>query len=111
MKVSAKKDLVSIAKSNTTVKSGNSSRGFTITKEGTPLDHQEKQKSGKLPLSERTIGISKGITKNMENYESLRVDCWLTDTLKEGETVSEAFNRLSAVVDEALEQAVNDALA
>ena len=42
----------------------------------------------------------------MENYESLRVDCWLSDTVREDETVKEAFARVEAIIDEVLEESV-----
>lgn len=52
--------------------------------------------------------MSKGITKNMDNYESLRVDVWLTDEVAEGETVEQAYNRISALLTEVLEETVNE---
>lgn len=69
---------------------------------GTPLDHATKHS----PYEGAKVGMSKGITKNMDNYESLRVDVWLTDDVMLGETVQHAYNRISAVLTEVLEETV-----
>lgn len=97
------------ARENTTIQKGNSRNGFETLKKGKPLDHETKQKTAKSKDSffvGQTFGVSKGITKNMDNYESLRVDCWLSDVVHEGETIREAFARVEAIVDEVLEESV-----
>lgn len=76
----------------TTMKSGGN---VETIKEGTPLDHIEKRIPG-------IVGISKGITKNMSNYESFRVDTWLSDSIKPGETELDAMQRLSTIIEEHL---------
>lgn len=92
VKVKKTNDTKKQIKANTTVKSG----GKTI-KEGLPLDHAVKQNH-----TGNKFGISKGITKNMGDYESLRIDCWYNDEVREGETVKQAFNRVSKLLDEVL---------
>lgn len=77
-----------------------------IVKEGTPLDHAEKRS----PYQGAKFGMSKGITKNMGDYESLRVDVWLTDEVLPGETIKEAYERVESIIDEALEEAVYSTL-
>ena len=96
------------AEKNTTVQKGSKREGYTIVQQGVPLDHDTKQKTAKdkNPYEGQTFGMSKGITKNMDNYESLRVDCWLSDIVREGETVEEAFTRVEAIIDEVLEETV-----
>lgn len=69
---------------------------------GSPLDHTVKHE----PYDGAKVGMSKGITKNMDNYESLRVDVWVTDKVEQGETIEEAYTRISAVLSEVLEQTV-----
>ena len=49
------------------------------------------------------VGMSKGATINMGNYESLRVDAWLTDEAQEDETVEQAFERVENILDSVLE--------
>ena len=95
-----KKKLTQTAKENTTVTKGTSKSQETL-KAGTPNDHTRKHQS-----TEKVVGISVGVTKNMDNYESLRVDCWLTDTVQEGETEKQAFERVLGVVDEVLQDTV-----
>ena len=43
----------------------------------------------------------------MENYESLRADVWLSDTVQEGETVEQAYQRVSSVVESTLQELVS----
>ena len=69
-------------------------------KSGQPVDNNVKQKHS------RVVGMSKGVTKNMDNYESLRIDVWLSDEIAENETPAEALQRIEAFIDKALEEAV-----
>ena len=95
------------ARENTTVSVGNKRDGMNVVKSGRPLDHEVKQSTAKSKNDlyvGQTFGMSKGCTLNMENYESMRVDCWLSDTVREGETVQEAFARVESIIDEVLEE-------
>ena len=95
------------ARENTTITRGSKRDGMTTVKAGKPLDHEVKQSTAKNKNNlyvGQTFGMSKGCTLNMENYESMRVDCWLSDVVREGETVREAFARVEAVIDEVLEE-------
>lgn len=97
------------ARENTTISRGNNREGYSTIKKGKPLDHEVKQSTAKSKSDlyvGQTFGMSKGITKNMDNYESLRVDCWLSDVVREGETVQDAFARVESIIDEALEESV-----
>ena len=78
-------------------------RNKEVEKPGIPLDHSVKHG---VPMQSRSVGISKGITRNMGDFESLRVDVWLTDFVQEGETQEEALSRIEQIVDEALEESV-----
>ena len=95
------KKLAKTAEENTTI-SKKSSEGVETLKQGIPLDHSVKHD----PKAPTIIGMSKGVTKNMDNYESLRVDVWLSDSVQEGETPEEATQRIEAFIDNALEQAI-----
>lgn len=86
------------AEVNTSVK-----RGKEVIKDGLPSDHSQKHG---VPIQARMVGMNKGITRNMGDYESLRVDVWLTDYIEEDETAQEALERVESVVDEVLEEAV-----
>lgn len=104
MKKVSKPSLKSRVESNTraVVKNG-MLRTETTIKDGSPLDHSIVHS----PTDSVKFGISKGITKNMDNYESLRVDVWLTDSVLEGETLDDAFSRVNEVLDEQLEKIVS----
>lgn len=107
LKVQQEVQLKEQAEKNTTVQKGSSANGYENLKKGVPLDHETKQKSCKNkdnPLAGKSFGISLGCTLNMENYESMRIDCWLTDTVREGETIEEAFTRVQAILEEQLEE-------
>lgn len=95
-----KKKLTQTAKENTTVTKGTSKSQETL-KSGTPNDHTRKHQS-----SEKVVGVSLGVTLNMGDYNSLRVDCWLTDSVQEGETERQAFERVVGIVDEVLNDTV-----
>ena len=95
------------ARENTTISRGNKRDGYSTVKAGKPLDHEVKQFTAKKRNDTyvgQTFGMSKGCTLNMENYESMRVDCWLSDVVREGETVQEAFARVESIIDEVLEE-------
>lgn len=96
-----KKDLAKKAEENTTIQKKTSGEVETL-KSGTPLDHSNKHFSSPLPV----VGMSKGVTKNMDNYESLRVDVWLSDTVQPEETPEQAVTRIEAFIDKALESAI-----
>lgn len=96
-----KKSLAKKAEENTTIVKKSSGEVETL-KAGTPLDHANKHD----PKSGMIVGMSKGVTKNMDNYESLRVDVWVSDSVNKGETHDEALNRIESAIDNALEQAI-----
>lgn len=95
------------AEANTTVVKRNSDKSEDILKNGVHVD--TKQKTGNPTQQNETIvGLSVGSTLNMDNYESLRVDCWISDTVKDGETVEEAYNRLREVLSAQFVETVNE---
>lgn len=90
------------ARKNTTITKKVGREEPTVIKSGTPLDHSMKHGS----YEGTKFGMSKGVTKNMDNYESLRVDVWLTSEVFEGESIREAYTRVEEIIDEVLEEAV-----
>lgn len=90
------------AEANTTVSKKVGREAPTVIKQGVPLDHTLKHN----PYENAQFGMSKGVTKNMDNYESLRVDVWLTSEVLPGESIKEAYARVEEVIDEVLEEAV-----
>lgn len=99
---SLKKALAKQAEENTTVTKG-TSKSSKVLKEGKPNDHSPKHLNSETP----TVGISIGTTLNMGDYESLRVDVWLTDKVQNNETVEQAYARVVKTVDETLQNIVS----
>ena len=65
-------DLKSKAKLNVNV-TKKSSGNEEVLKKGNVVDIANKN----VPHGTSIVGMSKGITKNMDNYESLRIDVWI----------------------------------
>lgn len=92
-----KKKLNTLPKKETTSKThikatkGSKTKSTTL-KDEEPLDHTTQHNLNKQ--STRTVGVNIGVTKNMGDFESLRVDCWMNDDIHEGETPQQAINRL-----------------
>lgn len=97
-----KKSLVSSAEENTQVTRG-TRNSQTVLKKGNPLEHSRKHLDGQCPV----VGASIGTTLNMDNYESLRVDVWLTDDVKSNETVEQAYGRVVQTISKVLQDAIS----
>lgn len=102
LKKSLKKSLTEQAKDNATVTKG-TSKNQTVLKEGVPNDHSRKHLDGDTP----TVGVNIGTTLNMGDYESLRVDVWLTDKVSPKETIEQAYARVVQTVDSTLQEIVS----
>lgn len=94
------KSLKQTAEENASVTRGTRKSAATL-KEGVPNDHAKKHLE-----SAPTVGVSIGTTLNMDNYESLRVDVWLTDSVLEGELFYDAYDRVLSVVQGVLQDVV-----
>lgn len=90
---------------NTTISKSVGKEEPTPIKEGTPLNHTEIHN---INPQVQTVGVNIGVTRNMGNFESLRVDCWLTDVVQDGETHDQALKRVSDVVKEELMNQVQE---
>lgn len=91
------------ARKNTTITKKVGREEPVVIKSGTPLDHSIKHDS----YEGTKFGMSKGCTLNMKNYESMRVDVWLTSEVFGGESIKEAYARVEQILDEVLEESVN----
>lgn len=101
-----KKSLEEKAQENISATIGNRTNQ-RVLKEGTPLNHSDIHN---INRTQRTVGVNIGITKNMGDFESLRVDCWLTDEILEGETQSDALARVGAIAYNELTRQVEELL-
>lgn len=99
------------AEKNTSIVVTKSRQEPLVIQEGTPLDQADKKDIKETASPCPRVGVGKGITKNMGDYSSLRVDVWLTDDVSMGETTEEAFTRVELVVDEVLMSSVEATIA
>ena len=98
----SKKPLKAQAKENAQVTKG-TSKNQEVLKKGVPNDH-----SRRLDNSGNTVvGVSIGSTLNMGDYQSLRTDVWLSDTVNDGETVEQAYERVTKIVNDTLQEIVS----
>ena len=58
---------------------------------------------------ETKVKIGLGYTLNLGNFQSLRIDLEVQDNKRDGETTSEAFDRVYAFVEAKLTEKVNEA--
>lgn len=58
---------------------------------------------------ETKVKIGLGYTLNLGNFQSLRIDLEVQDNKRDGETTSEAFERVYAFVEAKLTEKVNEA--
>jgi hypothetical protein len=77
----------------------------TTTKQGASLDPMSKV----VPSRTMQVGLAKGATINMGDYQSLRVDAWGSSDVQEGETPQQVFEYIESLVDEQIEISIEDA--
>jgi hypothetical protein len=57
------------------------------------------------------VTISLGYTLNVGNFQSLRIDIGIEDSRRDGENISDAFDRVYAFVEQKLTEKVKEASA
>jgi hypothetical protein len=57
------------------------------------------------------VNVALGYTLNLGNFQSLRIDLGIEDSERDGENISEAFDRVYAFVEEKLTEKVKEASA
>lgn len=87
-------------------KSGRNQNGEPIDvvlKEGVPMEHSEKH------FSRPIMGMNKGVTVNMGDFQSLRVDVWISLPLSDNPTrkeISQTHAQLSEYIDRILDEEI-----
>jgi hypothetical protein len=56
----------------------------------------------------RTVRVAAGYTMNLGNFESLRFEYEVTDTVREGELIDEAITRVEELVNTRLVQRIKE---
>ena len=96
------------AEANTSVVKRNSDKSEKVLKKGVHVDVKQKIGSTHDMGGSTVVGLAVGTTLNMDNYESLRVDVWVSDSVRDGETTEEAYERLREVVSTQLTETVSE---
>ena len=99
------KILKKVAEDNTKVTTKKGRDPEKVIEEGKPLDHALKQDPKNIEMDK--IGLSKGVTVNLGDFQSVRVDCWLTTSLENGENTQQALDRIGKEIDGRIELEVN----
>jgi methyl coenzyme M reductase subunit D len=55
------------------------------------------------------VNVTLGYTMNLGNFQSLRIDIGVEDTVRDGENVKEGFDRVYGFVEEQLVEKINEA--
>lgn len=79
---------------NTRVTKKSSGVETTLKDEGKHLNTSTKRD---ILNPNKFVGINIGITKNLDNYESLRVDVWIADNIQEDETHLDTLQRITDI--------------
>ncbi len=59
--------------------------------------------------NETKVTVSLGYTLNLGNFQSLRIDLGIEDSRRDGENISEAFERVYEFVEDKLAEKVKEA--
>lgn len=79
---------------NTRVTKKSSGVEETLVDRGNHLNSSNKRD---ILNPNKFVGINIGITKNLDNYESLRVDVWIADDVQEDETHADTLQRITDI--------------
>jgi hypothetical protein len=91
-------------KSHVIIEEGSGGSKKTIYEKGEPLEQRDKiNPIGTLPVGRSLVGLSKGVTFNLGNYQSARIDCWISSTCEE-DACEEELQEISEMIDEQLEK-------
>jgi hypothetical protein len=64
-----------------------------------------------MEKSSAKVSVALGYTLNLGNFQSLRIDLGVEDSERDGENISEAFDRVYAFVEQKLTDKVKEASA
>jgi len=59
-------------------------------------------------MEETKVNVALGYTLNLGNFQSLRIDIGIQDSKRDGETTSEAFDRVYSFVEAKLSEKIKE---
>lgn len=92
---------VTLTKNNYGEKEEKTLKGVQTDNENPPIST--------LPEGKALVGLSKGVTVNLGNYESARINCWITKLSNENDNdIMNTFVELSNMLDEQIQFEVDE---
>lgn len=81
----------------------------TVLKEKGIEQENDNNPIGTLPEGKAIVGLSKGLTVNLGNYESARVSCWISRVVNDNETeIMDNLVQISDMLDEQIQFEVDE---
>jgi hypothetical protein len=81
----------------------------TVLKEKGIEQENENNPIGALPEGKSIVGLSKGLTINLGNYESARVSCWISRVANDNEKdIMDNLVQISEMLDEQIQFEVDE---
>lgn len=78
---------------NTTIKKKVGREPEEVIQEGAELPRKVNK-----PFSNNTVGLNIGVTINLGDFQSLRIDCWASEDVKEGQDKQAVLLELTSMV-------------
>lgn len=81
----------------------------TVLKEKGAVQENENNPINTIQEGKSIVGLSKGLTINLQNYESARVNCWISKVTNDDEiSVMDTLVQISEMIDEQLQFEVDE---
>lgn len=81
----------------------------TIVKEKGAVQENENNPINTIQEGKAIVGLSKGLTINLQNYESARINCWISRVSDDDEvSVMDTLVQISEMLDEQLQYEVDE---
>ena len=81
----------------------------TVLKEKGAVQENENNPINTIQEGKSIVGLSKGLTINLQNYESARINCWISRVSNDDETaIMDNLVEISDMLDEQLQYEVDE---
>ena len=81
----------------------------TVVKEKGAVQENENNPINTIQEGKAIVGLSKGLTINLQNYESARINCWISKVTNDDEiSIMDTLVQISGMIDEQLQFEVDE---
>lgn len=81
----------------------------TVVKEKGTVQENENNPINTIQEGKAIVGLSKGLTINLQNYESARINCWISKVTNDDEiSIMDTLVQISGMIDEQLQFEVDE---